>query len=83
MLVKKFNPGTTVLLIFIFFTAAIRVVFNFSHDISPLANYSPIGAMAIFGGAYFNKKWKAFGISRREKHLFPANMLEGLQFASF
>lgn len=56
----KFNPRTTTLLIFIAITAAVRIVFNFNHDISPLANFSPIGAMAIFGGAYFDKKWKAF-----------------------
>jgi len=56
----KFNPRTLVLLIFISITAIVRVIFNFNHDISPLANFSPIGAMALFGGAYFNKKWKAF-----------------------
>jgi hypothetical protein len=56
----KFNPRTAVLLMFIAATAAIRVVFNFNYDMSALANFSPIGAMAIFGGAYFNKKWKAF-----------------------
>jgi hypothetical protein len=56
----KFNPRTAVLLVFIAITAAMRVVFNFNYDISPLANFSPIGAMALFGGAYFNSKWKAF-----------------------
>jgi hypothetical protein len=56
----KFNPRTGVLLIFISIIATVRVIFNFNHDISPLANFSPIGAMAIFGGAYFNRKWKAF-----------------------
>ncbi|HEV8285090.1 MAG TPA: DUF6580 family putative transport protein [Chitinophagaceae bacterium] len=56
----KFDPRTVVLLVFISITAAIRVIFNFNYDISPLANFSPIGAMALFGGAYFNKKWKAF-----------------------
>jgi hypothetical protein len=56
----KFNPRTLVLFIFISITAIVRVIFNFNHDISPLANFSPIGAMALFGGAYFNKKWKAF-----------------------
>src|SRR5258705_5944959 len=56
----KFNPRTAVLLVFIAITAAMRVVFNFNYDISPLANFSPIGAMALFGGAYFNGKWKAF-----------------------
>ena len=25
-----------------------------------LSNFSPVGAMAIFGGACFSKKWKAF-----------------------
>jgi len=56
----KFNPRTIVLLVFITATAAIRVVFNFNAEISPVANFSPIGAMALFGGAYFNKPWKAF-----------------------
>src|SRR4029079_18054500 len=48
------------LLVFIAAIAAIRVVFNFNAEISPVANFSPIGAMALFGGAYFNKPWKAF-----------------------
>jgi hypothetical protein len=56
----KFDPRTTILLVFISATAAIRVIFNFNYEISPLANFSPVGAMALFGGAYFNKKWKAF-----------------------
>ena len=61
MLFIKSNLRTTVLLVFITAIAAVRVVFNFSPDISPLANFSPLGAMALFGGAYFNKRWKAIG----------------------
>ena len=57
---KKFDPRTIVLLTFITVTAAIRVIFNFNYEISPLANFSPIGAMALFSGAYFTKQWKAF-----------------------
>ena len=57
----KFNPRAFLLLVFITATAAIRVIINFDTQISPLANFSPVGAMALFGGAYFNKKWKAFG----------------------
>ena len=57
---KKFDPRTTVLLLFITGIAVLRVIFNFNYDISPLANFSPLGAMALFGGTYFNKKWKAF-----------------------
>lgn len=56
----KFNPRTAILLLYIFALAIVRVVFNFQHDISPLANFSSIGAMALFGGAYFNSKWKGF-----------------------
>jgi hypothetical protein len=67
MTIKNFNPGTLVLLSFIFFTAALRVTFNLNYGISPIANFSPLGAMALFGGAYFNKKWKAFA--------FPLGML--------
>ena len=56
----KFDPRTAVLLIIISITAAIRVIFNFNYDVSPLANFSPLGTMAIFGGAYFDRKWKGF-----------------------
>ena len=57
----KFNPRTVLLVVFVTAIAAIRVIINFDTQISPLANFSPVGAMALFGGAYFNKKWKAFG----------------------
>jgi hypothetical protein len=60
MSIEKFNPHTTVLLILISAIAVVRVIFNFNYDISPLANFSPVGAIAIFGGVYFNRKWKAF-----------------------
>jgi hypothetical protein len=64
---KNFDPRTTTLLIFISAVAALRVIFNFNPEISLLANFSPVGAMAIFGGTYFNKRWKAF--------VFPLLML--------
>jgi hypothetical protein len=57
----KFNPRTILLLVFITIIAAVRVVSNFDTEISLLANFSPVGAMALFGGAYFNKQWKALG----------------------
>lgn len=60
MSAKNFNLRTSVLLLFIFAIAIIRVVVNLSDPFSPLANFSPIGAMALFGGAYFNKRIKAF-----------------------
>src|SRR5688572_22333000 len=60
MSLEKFNPRTTILLFFIMLTAAIRVLLHFSEEVSVFANFSPVGAMALFGGAYFNKQWKAF-----------------------
>ena len=60
MSLLKFNPRTTILLIMIVAIGALRVFFNFNYNISPMANFSPLGAMALFGGAYFNKSWKAF-----------------------
>ena len=29
-------------------------------QLTPWANFTPIGAMGLFGGAYFTSKWKAF-----------------------
>ncbi len=60
MSLYKFNLRTAVLLMYILAMAIVRVMFNFKTDISPLANFSSIGAMALFGGAYFNSQWKGF-----------------------
>jgi hypothetical protein len=57
---QKLNPGTGILIIMIASIAITRIIFNFNHDISGIANFSPVGAMAIFGGACFNRNWKAF-----------------------
>lgn len=64
---KSFNPRTSVLFIFIFVVAVIRVAINLNDTFSALANFSPLGAMALFGGAYFDKRSKAFA--------FPLMML--------
>jgi len=32
---------------------------NFNH-LTGWTNFTPVGAMALFGGAYFSDKWKAF-----------------------
>jgi hypothetical protein len=59
MSIKKINPGTGVLAVMITVVGITRIIFNLNHDISAIANFSPLGAMAIFGGACFNRKWKA------------------------
>jgi hypothetical protein len=56
----KFNPRTALLLIFITAIAMVRVVTNLDEKFLPLKNFSPVGAMALFGGAYFSTKSKAF-----------------------
>ena len=63
MSLPKFNPRTLILILFVIVTASIRVISNLDSHLSPLTNFSPIGAMALFGGAYFNKQWKAFSFT--------------------
>jgi len=56
---RKFNPRNAVLMLIIVLIAFIRVFTNFSTHITVLANYSPLAAMALFGGAYFKGNLKA------------------------
>lgn len=46
---------------FIAIVAAIRLL-PYVADYHFLYNFSPLAAMALFGAAYFNHKWMAFGI---------------------
>jgi hypothetical protein len=57
---QQLNPRFTVLLLFIVLAAVLRIA-N-SAQCLPLANFTPIGAMALFGGSYFKNYWKAFGL---------------------
>lgn len=60
MSTKTFNQQTILLLVFILAVAIIRTYLSIDQNMFGLSNFSPIGAMALFSGAYFNKKWKAF-----------------------
>jgi hypothetical protein len=57
MSLQKINPRFTVILLFIIAVAAVRI--PNATQLAPWANFTPIGAMGLFGGAYFTKKWKA------------------------
>lgn len=57
---SKFNPRTIILLLIIIFVSIIRVAAPFSGDFKVIANFSAVGAIALFGGAYFNNNIKAF-----------------------
>lgn len=58
MSVLKFNPRNAVLLLIIVAMAILRVA-SFSGW-GPLTVFTPLGAMALFGGAYFNGNIKPF-----------------------
>jgi len=54
---QKINTRNTVIILMILFAVVMRVV---NTQVLWLSNFTPIGAMALFGGAYFNDKVKAF-----------------------
>lgn len=54
---QKINTRNAVLILMIVFAVAMRLV---SYKFQFLSNFTPVGAVALFGGAYFNDKWKAY-----------------------
>lgn len=58
MSLKNLNPRLGVLLLFIIAAGIIRVLGG--GQLTPFSNITPIGAMALFGGAYFSSKWKSY-----------------------
>ena len=57
MTTEKINPRFAVLALFMLMVAAMRI--PNAAQLTPWANFSPIGAMGLFGGAYFSRQWKA------------------------
>jgi len=57
MSLKKINIRTVVLVLLLVAAAAMRLV-NVKY--TALSNFTPVGAIALFGGAYFTDKWKAY-----------------------
>ena len=60
MSIEKFNFRNGVLALFILGAAATRLVHL--GEVSQWANFSPLGAMSLFGGVYFSDKRKAFAV---------------------
>jgi len=58
----KFNPRTLTLILFIVIIGLSRVLLPMFGDLGAIANYSAVGALAIFGGAYFNNNLKSFSL---------------------
>ena len=56
---NKINPRPVVLAAIIL-AAGLYRLFMASGISSPLAYFTPLGAMALFGGCYYQDKWKAY-----------------------
>ena len=54
---QQINTRTTVLILTVIAAIAMRLV---NTQVPALSNFTPVGAVALFGGAYFNDKWKAY-----------------------
>jgi len=58
MTLQKVNTRNTVLILMIVAAGAFRLVsYKYPYVLS---NFTPVGAIALFGGAYFTDKWKAY-----------------------
>jgi len=60
MSIEKINPRATLIIAFIVVVGALRTYLSMDENMFGLSNFSPIGAMALFGSVYFKKWWKAF-----------------------
>lgn len=58
MSIEKINPRFAILVSFIAAVGILRVI-N-ATTFTAWSNFTPVGAMAMFGGAYFSQRWKAF-----------------------
>ena len=60
MTLQKINTRSIVLMLIVLAAVAFRLIsFKYPYILS---NFSPVGAIAIFGGAYFYDKWKAYAV---------------------
>jgi hypothetical protein len=60
MTLQKTNTRNVVLILMILGATAMRFVsYKFPYVLS---NFTPVGAIALFGGAYFTDKWKAYAV---------------------
>jgi hypothetical protein len=58
MSLQKINLRNSILILMIIAAAATRLI-NVDH-LAGWANFTPVGAIALFGGTYFSNKWKAY-----------------------
>src|ERR1700712_4332385 len=58
MSLQKINLRNSALILMIILAAVTRLL-NVNH-LSTWSNFTPVGAIALFGGTYFSDKWKAY-----------------------
>lgn len=58
---SKFNPSNIILLSVVVLVSIFRIAAPYSDNFKEIANFSAVGAIALFGGAYFNSNLKAYG----------------------
>ncbi|RYZ99203.1 MAG: hypothetical protein EOP47_17435, partial [Sphingobacteriaceae bacterium] len=71
------NTRNTVLIVMIVGAVAMRLI---TYNVPVLSNFTPVGAVALFGGAYFTDKWKAYLIPLIA--LFLSDMVINYLYAS-
>ena len=79
MKIKKMNIRFSVLTAMILFAA-------FNRVIPHMQNFSPLGAMGLFGAAYFTKRWQAFLVPVMAtwlSDLFINNVIYGQYYHGF
>jgi hypothetical protein len=54
------SPKNLILFIMVTAVAAFRLLTHFNDHLSPLTNFTPVGAIALFGGACFKGRTKPF-----------------------
>ncbi|MES2826888.1 MAG: DUF6580 family putative transport protein [Bacteroidota bacterium] len=58
----KFNQRTLILLLIVALVTVLRTVAPFSDNFAQIANFSAVGAITLFSGAYFKNPLKSFAI---------------------
>lgn len=55
----KINPRPVVLAALVLLAGICRLLID-GGTLSPLSNFTPLGAMALFGGCYYRDRWKGY-----------------------
>ena len=56
---QKTNVRFITILCMVFAAIAMRII---NTQLPALSNFTPVGAVALFGGVYFNRKWEAYAV---------------------